>query len=225
MRNAHVLLWFYKPLFVISHRIFRMRTVFLFSVEALLWIISWNAFVTNAHVFPWNDPIFFVICHRIVWMRTVFFFSVEALLWKLITFFCKCMDFMKCFREKHTCDSLKRSVIVGDMSKLARSENCVPFLCRSFALKDNRVLLKCMNFIKFLWEKCTCVTLKSEAVVCYMSKYCNRENSVPFLCRSFNLKDKHVHLKVYEFHEMLLWETHMCYSEIKSHFLWCFNNC
>ena len=32
-------------------------------------------------------------------------------------------------------------------------------------------------------------------------------------------------MKVYEFHEILLWETHMSYSEIRSHCLWYFTNC
>ena len=38
-------------------------------------------------------------------------------------------------------------------------------------------------------------------------------NSVPFPCLSFTLKDNNVLRKVYEFHEMLFWESHMCYSE------------
>ena len=37
-----------------------------------------------------------------------------------------------------------------------------------------------------------------------------------FLSRSFTLKDKHVLLKEQEFHEILLLETHMCYSEMRS---------
>ena len=73
--------------------------------------------------------------------------------------------------------------------------------------------------MKCFCEKPTCVTLKWENVVCYMSKYCTSVNRVPFLCRNFTLTYIHVLLKVYEFHEMLLLETHMCYSEIRSHCL------
>ena len=73
--------------------------------------------------------------------------------------------------------------------------------------------------MKCFCEKPTCVTLKWEIVVCYMSKYCTSVNRVPFLCRNFTLTYIHVLLKVYEFHEMLLLETHMCYSEIRSHCL------
>ena len=39
------------------------------------------------------------------------------------------------------------------------------------------------------------------------------DNSVPCLCRNFTVKDNHVLLKEYEFHEMLLCKMHMCFSE------------
>ena len=41
-------------------------------------------------------------------------------------------------------------------------------------------------------------------------------HSVHFRCRSFTLIDNHVLLKGYDFHEMLLWEKHMCYSEMRN---------
>ena len=92
---------------------------------------------------------------------TVFLVSIEALLWMIIMFSWKCMNFMKCF--------------------------CV---------------------------KRTCVTLNWEAFVCDMSKYCQKLEQCSLFCRSFTLNDNHVLLKIYEFHEILLCEMHMCFSDM-----------
>ena len=157
------------------------------------------------------------------------------------------------------------------MSKLVRSENTLPFLCRRFTLKDNHILLKVYEFHEMLlwethmffsemrwrclwyvtvllkWElwsfSCGNYTLKDNHVLLniwiswnafvrntpfflWIDKpffgICQRldktKNSVPFLCSDSNLKDNHIHLKGNEFHEMLLWETHMSFCEKISHF-------
>ena len=102
---------------------------------------------------------------RIVRMRTVFLFSEEALLWKIIMCFWKGKKLI--------------NTTVWNAHVLLWIEKPLFGICQSIVKSSN---------------------------------------SLPFLCRSFNLKDNHVLLKVYEF--LLLWETNMCYTENRSHFLW-----
>ena len=63
---------------------------------------------------------------------------------------------------------------------IVKSENSVPFLCRSSTLKDNQVLLKAKEFHEILCEKRTCVSLKIEDVVWICQRLDKTENSVHF---------------------------------------------
>ena len=74
----------------------------------------------------------------------------------------------------------------------------------------------CMNFMKCFYENAHVLLWNEKALFGICQRDVKTENTVPFLGRNFTLKDNHVHLKVYEFHEMLMWETHMCYSEMRS---------
>ena len=104
-------------------------------------------------------------------VRAVCLLSVEVLLWKIITFLWKWFNFMKCFFEKCTCVSQKSYAVVWDMEKLVKSENCLPYLCRSFTLKIITFFWKYMNFMECFCEKRTWVTLTWEVSVWEMSKY------------------------------------------------------
>ena len=58
---------------------------------------------------------------------------------------------------------------------------------------------------------------KSEFGIC--QRTVRSKCRVHFYSRNFTLKDNHVLLKGWEFHEILLWETHMCYSEMRRCYL------
>ena len=96
--------------------------------------------------------------------------------------------------------------------RIVRCENCVLFLYRSFTLKDNHVLWKCMNFMICFLRNAHVLLWNEKHLFGICQNVVKTEISVPFLCRSFTFKDNPVILTVYEFHEMLLWETHMCFS-------------
>ena len=238
MRTTHVLLGNEKPLFGIFKELWKVRTVFHFSVEALLlkiitifwkgknfmkclrekrtfvtlkiktivwdmwkncytweqcsfslyklyferiscsfesvWI-SWIAFVRNAHVFLWKDNPLFVIYQSIVRSENSGPFLCRSLLWKIITSLeCVWISWDAFVRNTHV---LLRNVqtLLGICQRIIRSENSVPFLCRSFTcftLKINTIFGKCMNFMKCFCEKHTCVSPNREAVVWDLSKYC-----------------------------------------------------
>ena len=104
--------------------LFKVRAVFLFSVEALFWmlsrsfesvVIAWKALVFNAHVFPWKENLLFGMCQIIV-----------------------------------------------------RIESSVPFLCRSFILKDNHVLLKAYEFHARFIDTHKCFYEKKSSCLCYV---------------------------------------------------------
>ena len=152
--------------------------------------------------------------------RTVFFFSVENLLWKTNMFFWKSKNSKKCFFwETHMSYSEK-------ISRCLRYVKLLLEVRRVFFFSVETLIWK---IITFFWKvkisgntfvRNAHVLLRNvKTLFAIFQRIVRRENSVPFPCRSFNLKDNHVLWKGYEFHEMVLWETHMCYSEKISCFL------
>ena len=105
--------------------LFEDWAVFVFSLEALLWKIimffgrikiSWIPFgkMHMCYCEMTSSSLGYVIV--LFEVKAVFIFSVEALLWKIITFFWKGKNFMKCFCEKCTWVTLKWEATVWDMS-------------------------------------------------------------------------------------------------------------
>ena len=121
----------------------------------------------NAHVFLWKISHCLGYVKVLLKVRTVFLFSVEAILWKIITV----------FERKR----ISWNVFVRKAHVLLWNEKCLFGICQSIVKSGN---------------------------------------SFPILCRCFTLKDNHAHLKVYELNEMLFWETHMCFNEMRSHCMW-----
>ena len=70
-----------------------------------------------------------------------------------------------------------------------------------------------MNFMKCFLRNAYMLLRNVNSLFAICERIVRSVNSLPFPCRSFTLKDNNVLWKVYEFHEMILWETHMGYSE------------
>ena len=114
-------------------------------------------------------------------VRTVFIFSLEALLWKIITYLWKGKNFMKCFSEKRTCVTLKSEVVIRDMLHLLLEVSAMFIFCvEARHWKIIIFIWKGKNFMKFFCEKHTCVTLKSEALLGNMSKFCSNLEQCSF---------------------------------------------
>ena len=147
MRNAHVFLWNEKTLFGICQidvktentvpclcRSFTLKDNHVYlKVNEFHEMLFWETHVCYSEM----RSVCLGYVKLLLKVRTVFLFSVEALLLKIIAFFWKCMDFMKCFCEKRTCLSLTRKALFGICQGDVKTENTLSSLWRSFTLKDN----------------------------------------------------------------------------------------
>ena len=127
VRNAHVKLWNEKRLFGICQCIVKSENSVLLlcrhftfkDIHVLLKVNEFHEMLFWETHMTFNEKIIRCLGYVIVLLkvRTVFLDSFEVLLWKIIMFIWKWMNFMKCFCEKHTCDTLKWEAYVWDMSK------------------------------------------------------------------------------------------------------------
>ena len=105
--------------------------------------------------------------------RTVYIFSQEALLWMIITFFWQGKSFMRCFCENCTCYSKMRSCYLGYVTLLLEDSTVFIFSVGALHWNINTFIWKGNYFLKCFCEKHTCVNLKWEVTVWYMSTYCS----------------------------------------------------
>ena len=121
-------------------------------------------------------------------VRAVFIFSLEILICKILTFFWKGKNFMKCSCEKRTFVTLKWEALLWDMSiYCSKLEQCSFFL-EALLWKIINFVWKGKNFMKSFCEKRTCVILKWEALVWNMSKFCSKLKQCTFSLQKLYLE-------------------------------------